>query len=127
MHQKKSSDSFLFALGAVVDVRAAGYMTGINSEKRELTYKGVGNDFESESRKRRVVGSLAFFLFAFFVDAYDVGYVQRRGKIIDDSVEKVLNALVAVRRTAENGSNLHIYRSFTQSPLHLFDREFFAL
>ena len=56
-----------------------------------------------------------FFLFGVGVDTLYVVDVDGGRKEVNDSVEKHLNALVLVGRTAENGGTFHSYGSFSQT------------
>ena len=50
--------------------------------------------------------------------------VEGGRKIIDNRVQKHLNALVFIGRTAEHGSALHAYGSFAQTPSDFFGGKF---
>ncbi len=125
VHQNESADSFLLALGGVVNVRTRFERTRVNSEISEFTYERIGNHLERKTRKRLfVVGLSYFFLVGIGVDTLNVVYVDRTGKIIYNSVEQVLNAPVFITRTAKNGIHLHGKGCFSYRALHFFGGKF---
>ena len=51
MHLQKAADALSNLLRRVVNIGTAGQASRINPEKRELTDKGIGHDFEDQRRE----------------------------------------------------------------------------
>ena len=87
----------LLSLDRVVNGGAGVDGTGVNAEEAEFADKGVGRDLERESREGLVVGRMTVILFpGVGVDTLDCGDVGRSRHIVDDRVQQLLHALVAV-------------------------------
>ena len=113
VHTKDTRDTFFLALGGVINVRTGFKNAGVRAEEREFTYERVGHDFERESAERSVVRRFAGDGVAVGIGSLYRADIERAGKIIHDSVQKVLNALVLIGRTAKNGSKFHGEGRFT--------------
>jgi len=61
------------------------------------------------------------------VYALDSGDVDRRGHIIDDRVEELLNSLVLIRSTADNRNKQVVYGGFSEGGLKLGNRQLLSL
>ena len=121
VHLKNTSHSFGIILCSVENRSSRVYLSGVNSEVAELSYKGVGSDLERQSRKRLIIGRRSvLFLVRIGVHTLDSGNVKRRRHIIHNSVEKLLNALVLVGRTAGNGNHSVCNGSLADTHLDLF-------
>ena len=122
VHHKDSTQTLALTSGGVVDSLAGVDGTGIHSEVAELTHEGIGHDLERQSGEGSLVGSGALILVAGIgVDTLDRGDIQRRGHIIDDGVQHLLHALVAVGRTANDGNDLVVDGCAADGSLELLD------
>ena len=83
-------------------------MARIDAEERELADERVGHDLEDQGRERRFVRGRPLELRADVVVSLDRRDVERRGEIVDDGVEQLLDALVLERGSADHG--LHVAR-----------------
>ena len=101
VHLKDTSDTLGVILCRVIYVRTCVQCTCIYTEEAELTDIGVSSDLERKSCKGLGIGRRNFhFLFGFGIDALDRRNVCRSGHIVNNRIEQLLNALVAVRSTA---------------------------
>ena len=106
MHLQDTADTLLLVLGRVEHIGTGVHRTRVNAEVSKLTYEGVGHDLECKSRKRLLIRRLSRNIVAVLVNTLDVRDVGRSGKILDNGIQKLLNALVAVCGTAQNGDDL---------------------
>ncbi len=103
VHLKDAAHALVVILGGIVNRIPRVHRAGIHAEETELSDVGVGRDLEGERRKRLVVGRMAVFLFpGVRVRPLDVRDIRRGGHIIDNGVQKLLHALIPVRRTTGN-------------------------
>ena len=124
MHLQEAADALLFLLSAVIDVRTRFQHARIGAEKRELAHERIRRDLERKSGKRLFVRRLSLLFFARSrIDTLDVIDVERGREIIDDGVQKELNALVFIAGTAENGRNSHGDGRLAEALFEVFDRE----
>ncbi len=77
-------------------------MPCVDAEERELADERVGHDLEDEAGERSVVARVQRDLLAVLVQPLDRGDVERRGQVLDDGVEELLDALVLERRPADD-------------------------
>ncbi len=114
VHLYETAYPFLFALSGVVAVRAGFENARICSEICKTAYEGVGCDFERKTCEGSVVRRFSlFFSTRIGVYALDVSYVYGGRKVVYNRVQKHLNALVLIGRTAENGGAFHGYGSLS--------------
>ena len=120
MHLQHFGYAFALALGAVVHVTACLKSTAVNAAVAQFAYKRVGDNLERKSAERFVVVGFAydFLVVILHVEAHHVVYVYGAGKVVANCVQQLLNTLVFVSRTAQNGIDLKFDYCFTKS---LFD------
>src|SRR5690554_4931933 len=93
-------------------------LAGIDTGKGQGTHERVIHDFESQRSKWCVVGGrTGIFGFAIKLDAFDVFHVDRAWHIVDNRVEKRLNAFVLERGTAEHRNEALVQRAFADERL----------
>ncbi len=108
VHLEDPANPLLPLLGGVQHVGAGGDGAGIDPEEGELPHIGVGHDLEGQGAEGRVVvglPDLPGFVFMGQVPL-DRGNVERRRKVVDDAVQKGLNALVLEGGPAEDREDL---------------------
>ena len=124
VHAKNAADSLALALGGVVHVAAGLDAAGVYAEEHQTADERVHHDLEGQRGKGFVVGGCALNFFALVLGrALYRGHVHRRGQIVHNRVEQRLNALVAIRRTAQNRVHLARDGRLTDRALDLVDRE----
>ena len=103
-----TAHALALVLGGVEHGGAGVQRTGIDAEEAQTAHIGVGHDLEGQRGEGLVVRGLAvLLLIGLGVDTLDSGDVGGGGHIVDNSVEQLLHALVAVGRTADDGDHLH--------------------
>ena len=127
MHKKQLCNAFPLGLVAVENNGADLQGPGIDPAERELADEGIGDDLEGKRRERLgIIRMDGDDLLAVPARRFHRGNVERARKIIDDRVEKGLNALVAVGRTAADGNGAVIDRCGTDTLLQKRFRHFLA-
>ena len=108
VHQQYSADTLTLTLGRVQNRFAGFNCAGIDTEEAQTADKGVGHDLERECGERCIIGCLTgLFLICLGVGTAYCGDVQRRGHVIDYSVEQLLHAFVFIRSAADHGNHLN--------------------
>ena len=119
--------SFLPFVG-VEDVGAGLERAGVDAEERELADERVGRDLERQRAERlAVVGSAQDLGTGLRIEADHRRHVERRGQVVDDRVEHLLDALVAQRRTGQDRDDPGGQGAETKTALDLGDRQLLAL
>ena len=127
MHSDKTTNSFFFTLVWVVNIRASCQFSRINSEKRKTTNEWVCHNFKCKPCKWSVFTWSSLFNFACFrICSFNVVDVEWRWQIFYHSIQKHLNALVFVRRTAKNRNDNSVNCSFSKSFFKFVQRNFIA-
>ena len=125
VHLNETAYALPLTLGRVIYVGTGLQHARVCSEICKPAHEGVGCNLECEARERFVVGRPALFLFARLgVDTLYVVNVHGGRKEVDNGVEKHLNALVLIGRTAEHGGALHIDGSFAEALSYFVGGEF---
>lgn len=89
-------------LGGVVDGGTRLQAAGIHPEEAELTDERIRRNLEGEGRKGRILGGLTNLLLTCLrIDTLNCGNVNRGRHVIHNSIQKLLNALVLIRSTAD--------------------------
>ncbi len=135
VHLYETTYPLLLAFRRVITVRTRFEYARICSEISKSAHERVGCDFKRKSREGLVVGGLSdFFFLGVGVDTDNVRYVDGGRKIVDNRVKEHLNALILIRRTAENGRALHCdsrraqtLADFFGGELHSFEELFHKL
>ena len=107
VHLKNTADTLAASLAGVVNGRACLKSSRIYTEEAELSDKGIGRDLKGKSSKRLAVRAVTLnFLVGAGIDSLNRGNIGGGGHIVNNSVEKLLNALVAVGCSANNRNHL---------------------
>ena len=128
VHLEDAADPLALALRRVEDVRAGLERARVDPEERELADERVGRDLEGERAERlAVVRRPDDLVAAARVEADHRRDVERRGQVVDDRVEHLLDALVAERRAGQDRDDLRGERAEPEAALDLGDRQLLAL
>ncbi len=128
VHLQNTTHTLLDVLGAVEHGSALLQGTGVHTEVAQLAHIGVGSDLEGQSGEGSVVGSGTEVLFlSLGVDALDALLIQGAGHEINHRVQQLLNALVLVGSTADNGNHLVGDGRPADDGLDLLDGDLLAL
>ncbi|EAQ30599.1 hypothetical protein NAP1_07465 [Erythrobacter sp. NAP1] len=117
VHQQHTADLFLLVLHRVQD-RALFELARIDAREGERADERVVHDLECERAEGLVIRrrTRCFFL-AVGQNALNRGNVERRRHVVDDRVEKRLNALVLERRTTQDGDEFLLKRALANQAL----------
>jgi hypothetical protein len=108
VHLQHAADALALFLDRVHDRRALFELAGIDAGEGQRTDEGVVHDLEGEHRKRLLRRLLrGWSLLRLDVDAFDRRNFDRARQVLDNSVEKRLNALVLEGRAAEHREELN--------------------
>ena len=122
VHLNDTSDSLVLILSGVVNGRTCAQHAGVYSEVCQLTNEGVCSDLECQCCERLIVaGNSLALLTCIRVNTLDVGNVDRRRHIVNDSVEQLLYALILVGSTTSNRNHCVSDGGLSDNSLHLFD------
>ena len=128
VHLKDAAEALALALGGVENVGAGFTGTGVHAEERQLTDEGIRHDLEGQRRKGLFIRrGTAGLLIRAGHRTLDRGNVDRRGHVVNDGVQQLLHALVAVRSTAQDGNELIGDGALADSGLDLVDRQLTAV
>src|ERR1039457_2000273 len=127
VHLQEPADALVRLLRRVVDARARVEVARVDAEERELADERVGHDLEHEARKRRLVVRVQCDLLPVFIHAADGGDVEGRREVLDDGVEKLLDALVLERRAADDRMEPPRDRRLAEGSTHLLWRRHVAV
>jgi len=116
VHLQNTADALLLLLGGVEHGGTGIQHTGVDSDKGQPAYEGIGGNLERQGGEGGVVGSGALvLLLSVRIHALDGGDVQGRGHIIHDGVQQLLHALVLVGRSAGHGNQQVLNGALAQS------------
>ena len=116
MHLKDTANALTLLLRGVQHSGAGGQLAGVDTEEGQTAHIGVSHDLEGERGEGcAVVSGTLFLLVGIGVDAADGGDVHRGGHILHNGIQQLLNALVAVRGTANHGYQQVVDGALTQS------------
>ena len=128
VHLYDTSHTLLVVLGSVQNGSTCVYSTGIYTEEAQLTNERVSCDLECQCCERLFVRRVAeYFLAGIRIGTLDRRYIQRRRHIVNNSIQKLLYALVAVRSTAGNRNHCVCDGGLTDASLDLVDGDFFVV
>ena len=98
MHHQDTAKAFTLALGAVIHIGAGFPRTGIHTEERKFSYKGIGHNLKGKGRKRLIVRGMSILFHILFARniSLDCRNIYRRGHVIHDSIQQHLNSLIVV-------------------------------
>ena len=113
MHQQHAADTFLFVFDRVVDIGTGLHGARIDADESQRTDERVVHDLKSQSRQRFfVIGVTNDHFIAAGFNPFGRRNVERRRQIVDNRVQKRLNAFVLESGTAANRNE-----ALRQSPL----------
>ena len=128
MHHEDTTQALALAFGGVVHGVTGVDNTGVHAEVAQLAHEGVSHNLECQRRERSGIVSHALALLLGTgddtLDGRDIGGGRH---IVNDSVQHLLDTLVTVRRTANNGNNLIVDGGLTQGSLQFLDSRLLAL
>ena len=125
MHLKHAADALFLALDGVDDVGACLKLAGVDAQVGELADEGVGHDFERQSCERSFgVGRTGVGLAGIRIGTLDGLHVNRGRQVVDDGVEQLLNTLVLVGGTDEDGVQTAGQNAGADGSLELVDGDF---
>src|SRR5262249_16880092 len=103
-------------------------LSRIDANKRKLTDKWISHDFESERRKRLIVGGLAYQLFLRMIriSAFSRQNINRGRKVINHGVQQCLHAFVLEGCSTEYREQLQRDHALAQRGSQLFRTDGFA-
>ena len=128
VHLQDTAHTLLDTLGAVEHGGTLLQSTGVHTEVAQLADIRVGGDLEGQSGEGSLVGSGTEVLFlGLGVHALDALLIQGAGHIVHNRVQQLLNALVLVGSTADNGNHLVGDGGPADDGLDLLDGDLLAL
>ena len=111
VHLQNTAEAFSLAFLGIESGFTGGNTSGIHTEEAELADIRVCHNLKGKRGKRRIVGGRSFLLLVRLrIDSSDVRNVRRCRHIIHDGVEKLLNALISVRGSADDGNDFILDR-----------------
>ena len=128
MHHQDAAQTLIAVLVGVVHSGACGAGTGVYAEEGQLTHIGVGHDLEGQSGERLVIRGRSLFLFlGLGIDTLDVRNVHRRGHIVHNGIQQLLNALVLIAGTADHRNHMVVQGRLTDDALDVRYGEFLTV
>jgi hypothetical protein len=116
VHLQNTAHTLLLVLHAVENGGTGSQVTGVHTEEAQTAHIGVGHDLEGQSGEGLIIaGMTVLFLIGLGVGALDGGHVVGSGHIVHDGIQQLLNALVTVGSTADNGDHLVLNGGHTDS------------
>ena len=121
VHLHDTAHTLVGVFAAVVHGGTCIDLTGVNTEEGQLTHERVSSDLKCQCCEGAVVVCMTLFLFiGLRIGTLDSGHIQGRRHIVNDCIQQLLNALVAVRRTAGHRNDRVVDGSLAQCLLDLF-------
>ena len=125
VHLEQLADALLLAGGGVQDLHALLHLAGVDAHVGQRPEERVRGDLEGEAREGLVpvgrTGQLGRLVARLVAD--HVGHVERRGQVVDDTVQDGLDALVLEGGAAEDRVGLRGDGHGADAGLELLDRE----
>ena len=106
VHLEDATQALAVVLDGVIDVGAGLGLAGVHADVGELADEGVGHDLEGEGGEGLLGVGMADLVLTLRALAVDLGDVERAGQVVDNGVEQLLDALVLVGGTHEDGVEL---------------------
>ena len=128
VHLEQLADALLLTLGGVHNLGARQNLTRVNADEVELPEEWVCSNLEGQCRERGLNGRLTRNLLILVADsvADNLANIEWVREEVNDSVEKRLDALVAVCGTAVNWVNLGVDGQFADAGLELLNGQLLA-
>ena len=127
MHLQDTSHSLFLIFCGIQYIRTGIHGTGIYAEERKLSYKRIGHNLKCQRGERLLIGRMSLHFVPLQVGALDGSDVRRGGHILQDSVQELLNALVAVCRATAYGNRRTLAGGLAQGLLHVLHGRLLAL
>ena len=127
MHLEDTTDSFVVILGGIVNGSTGLGNAGIYTEEAQLAYIRVSGDLKRQGCQRLLVRRRSLFLLlSIGVNAFNMGNINRGRHIVNHCIQELLDALIAVGSTADNGNHLIINGGLANNPLDILNGDFLA-
>src|SRR5687767_12356468 len=124
MHLQQSANPLPLTLGGIQRVATSFHFAGIDADECQLADMRVGRDLEHQSRERLAWLDRSDDFFARpWVDSGHWWHIERRWKIVDNSVEHELDALVLERAPDQDGHESTAHGCDTQPGPQLISRQ----
>jgi hypothetical protein len=123
VHLEDAAKALAAVLDGVVDVATSLRLTRVHADVGELADERVGHDLEGKCREGLLDVRVTDLVLALEVLAVDLLDVKRAGQVVDDGVQKLLDALVLVGGAHEDGVELVGDDALADGGLQLIDRE----
>src|SRR5579863_2983252 len=95
MHLQQPPNAFGTSAAGVEHSFTRLQLAGVNTNKSQLTNKGIGHDLESQSGKRLTVRRLTRNRFAIIgICSMNLAGIQRRRQVVHNRIEQWLHAFV---------------------------------
>src|SRR3989338_9014203 len=109
-----SSDSFLGIFIGVKEIAPFFQNSGINPKISQRTDKRIGRDFKSQGRERLIVFWRSYFFFLIFrIESFHIRQIKRRRQIINNRVQKKLNAFIFQGASAKHRNQFSFQASLS--------------
>ena len=127
MHLQDTSHTLFLVLRCIQHVRTGVNRTGIHTEECQLTDKRIGHDLKRQCGERFFIGRMSLHLVAVAVYTFDRSNIGRRRHKLQDSVQKLLYALVPVCGTTAYRYSCTLTGAAAKRRFQLFCGRFFSL
>ena len=128
MHQQDSTHSLALVLGSVENGSTSLKSTGVYAEEGQTANERVGGNLERQCGERSLVIGRTLILFVGIrIDTLDRRDINRSRHVINNCIQKHLNALVAVSGTTQYRNQLVVDGSLAECLLQILNRNLFAL
>jgi hypothetical protein len=104
VHLHEAAHTLGLACARVVERVALVDRALIDAVEKELAYEGVRSELEREADELLVVAGIDLDGLAIVAMAYRRRNVERAGKVVDDAVENLLDALVLEGRAGDDAT-----------------------
>ena len=121
VHLEDAAKALAAVLDGVVDIATGVGVTRVHAQVGELAHVGVGHDLEGQGREGLLGVSVTDGLVALEVGAHNLLNVQRAGQVVDNGVQKLLDALVLVGRAHKDRVDVAGEDALAQGGLDLLD------
>ena len=120
MHLQDTPYTLLLAFRCIQHIRTRIHRTGIHTEECKLADKGVSHDFECQRREWLFIRRMPLNFISFHINPLDSRDIGRSRHIIQDCIQELLDALIAVSRSAAYRDCSAFACAFPQGCFHRF-------
>ena len=114
VHLQQTTHTLTLVLGGIEHRRTCVQRTRVHTEEAQTAHIGVGHDLEGQCGEGLVVGSVTvLLLLGLGVDTPDGLDIGGSGHIVHHGIQQLLDAFVAVGRTAGDRHHFHSQRGLT--------------